>query len=391
MRRIVVVGAGLAGLRAGQELRSQGFAGDLTIVGDEPHMPYNRPPLSKQVLAGDMDPENCTFPLDDLDARWMLGAPAAGLDIGGRLLHLADGQELPFDGLVVATGRRAREWPDLPDMEGFHLLRGLDDAIALRAAIADNPRVVIIGAGFVGCEVAATLRKRGVDDVDLVDVAPHPMPALGREIGERAIRMHTEHGVALHMSTKVDRFEGSDRVTAVHLADGIRLPADLVLIALGSAPNTEWLSGSGIELYEGNVLCDERCFAVGRRDIVAAGDVATWAHPRVDGGPVRVEHWTNASDMARRAARNLLDPESAQAYAPVPTFWSDQYDASIKAVGMWARSEEVRIVSEDDEAGHLVAEGHCSDGMVGALVINRNKDFIKYRRQLGERYGPSPA
>ena len=165
MRRIVVVGAGLAGLRAGQELRSQGFAGDLTIVGDEPHMPYNRPPLSKQVLAGDMDPENCTFPLDDLDARWMLGAPAAGLDIGGRLLHLADGQELPFDGLVVATGRRAREWPDLPDMEGFHLLRGLDDAIALRAAIADNPRVVIIGAGFVGCEVAATLRKRGVDDV----------------------------------------------------------------------------------------------------------------------------------------------------------------------------------------------------------------------------------
>lgn len=386
MRRIVVVGAGLAGLRAGQELRSHGFTGELTVVGDEPHMPYNRPPLSKQVLAGTMDPEDCTFPLDDLDADWVLGAPAAGLDTGGRVVRLTDGRELPYDGLVIATGRRAREWPDLPAMAGFHRLRGLDDAIALRAAIADNPRVVIVGAGFVGCEVAATLRKRGVDDVDVVEVAPYPMPALGREFGERAARLHAAHGVGMHMDSKVVRFEGDDRVTAVHLADGTRIPADLVLISLGSTPNTEWLAGSGVELRAGDVLCDDRCFAVGRDDVVAAGDVAVWAHPGVDGGPVRVEHWTNASDMARRAARNLLDPQAAQSYAPVPTFWSDQYDASIKAVGLWSRCDEVRIVSEGEDTAHLVAEGHCADGMVGALVVNRNKDFISYRRKLGERY-----
>lgn len=389
MRRIVVVGAGLAGLRAAQELRSRGFEGDLAIVGDEPHMPYNRPPLSKQVLAGDIEPESCSFPLDDLDARWVLGTSAAGLDAGGRVLRLADGQDLPYDGLVIATGRRAREWPHLPDLAGFHMLRGLDDAITLRAAVADNPRVAIIGAGFIGCEVAATLRTRGVDDIDLIDVAPHPMPALGREIGERASWLHASRGVRLHMNAKVERFEGTGRVDAVHLADGTRIPADLVLIALGSAPNTEWSNGSGLELYEGNVLCDAKCFAAGHDDIVAAGDVATWLHPRLDGAPVRVEHWTNASDMARCAARNLLAPDSAEGYAPVPTFWSDQYDAAIKGVGLWAQSEEVRIVEEDVEAGHLVAEGHCSDGMVGALMVNRNKEFIRYRRRLSERYGPA--
>lgn len=389
MRRIVVVGGGLAGLRAAQELRARGFEGDLAIVGDEPHMPYNRPPLSKQVLAGDMEPESCSFPLDDLDARWVLGTPAAGLDAGGRIVRLADGQDLPYDGLVIATGRRAREWSHLPDLTGFHVLRGLDDAIALRAAVADNPRVAIIGAGFIGCEVAATLRTRGVDDIDLIDVAPHPMPALGREIGKRASRLHASHGVRLHMNAEVERFEGTERVAAVHLADGTRIPADRVLIALGSAPNTEWLNRSGVVLCEGNVLCDAQCFAVGHEDIVAAGDVATWSHPRLDGGPVRVEHWTNATDMARCAARNLLAPDSAEEHAPVPTFWSDQYDAAIKAVGLWARSEEVRIVEEDVETGHLVAEGHSSDGMVGALMVNRNKEFIRYRRRLGERYGPT--
>lgn len=388
MQRIVVVGAGLAGLRAAQEVRAKGFDGELTIVGDEPHMPYNRPPLSKQVLAGDMSPQDCTFSLDGLDAQWILGNPAIGLDTGGRVLRLADGAELPYDGLVIATGRRARQWPRLPDLDGFYMLRGLDDAIALREAIADNPRVAIVGAGFIGCETAATLRERGIDHVNLIDVAPHPMPALGKEFGERATQMHAANGVALHLSAKVERFEGTDRVQAVHLDDGLRIPADLVLIALGSTPNTEWLDGSGVALHEGNVLCDAHCFAVGHRDIVAAGDVAAWPHPRLGDGPVRVEHWTNAAEMARRAACNLLAPDSAEEYGPVPTFWSEQYDASIKAVGVWGRSDEVRIIEKDEETGHLVAEGHCADGMVAALVINRNKSFITYRRRLRDRYEP---
>lgn len=365
-----------------------GFESELTIVGDEPHMPYNRPPLSKQVLADQMTPQDCAFALDGLDAQWILRNPATGLDTGGGVLRLADGTELPYDGLVIATGRRARQWSGLPDLDGFHVLRGLDDAIAFREAIANNPRVVIVGAGFIGCEISATLRERGIDHVDLIDVAAHPMPALGREFGERATQMHAANGVALHMSSKVERFEGTERVEAVHLADGLRIPADLVLIALGSTPNTEWLNGSGVHLHEGNVLCDAQCFAHGYRNIVAAGDVATWPHPRVDGGPVRVEHWTNAAEMARRASSNLLGPDSAEEHAPVPTFWSDQYDASIKAVGFWGHSDEVHIIEEDEGAGHLVAEGHRADGMVGALMVNRNKSFITYRRRLQDRYEP---
>lgn len=386
MRRIVIVGAGLAGLRAAQELRERGFDGELSIVGDELHLPYNRPPLSKQVLAGDMEPYECEFGRDDVDVSWILGRPAAGLDADRRVVRLADGAELPYDGLVVATGRRAREWPDLPPMDGFHVLRGLDDAIRLREAVTSRPRVVIIGAGFIGCEVAATLRKRGLEEVTLVDVASHPMPVLGPVIGERAARLHTDQGVGLYCGTKVERFEGGDRVEAVHLTNGTRLPADLVLVALGSVANAEWLRDSDLELRDGNVLCDERCFAVGHEDVVAAGDVATWPHPRAD-GPIRVEHWTNAAEMGRRAAANLLDPATAQPYVPVPTFWSDQYDAKIKAVGLFGRSERVSILEEDPETGALVVEGHGADALAGAVTINRNKSFIAYKRRLTAEYG----
>ena len=385
MRRIVIVGAGLAGLRAGQELREKGFGGELSIVGDEQHLPYNRPPLSKQVLAGEMEPHECEFSRDDVDASWILGRPATELDTGRRIVRLADDTELRYDGLVIATGRRAREWPELTAMDGFHVLRGLDDAIRLREAVASKPRVVIIGAGFIGREVAATLRKRGLEEVTLVDVASHPMPVLGPVIGERAARLHTDQGVGLYCGTKVERFEGADHVEAVHLTDGTRLPADVVLIALGSVANTEWLRDSDLELREGNVPCDERCFALGHDDIVAAGEVATWPHPRAD-GPIRVEHWTNAAEMGRRAAANLLDPAAAVAYVPVPTFWSDQYDAKIKSVGLFGRSERVSIIEEDLDTGCLVVEGHLADDMVGAVTFNKNKSFTAYKRQLTSQY-----
>lgn len=386
MRRVVIVGAGLAGLRAGQELREHGFDGELSIVGDEDHLPYNRPPLSKQVLAGDMEPHECEFARDDVDASWILGRPAAGLDTDRRTVALRDGEELHYDGLVIATGRRAREWPDLPDLAGFHVLRGLDDAIRLREAVTSHPRVVIIGAGFIGCEVAATLRKRGLSEVSLVDVAPHPMPALGPEVGRRAAALHTDQGVALYCDTKVERFEGDTSIEAVHLTDGTRIPADLVLVALGSVANTEWLQDSGLTLHEGNVLCDAQCFAVGHRDIVAAGDVAAWPHPQAD-GPIRVEHWTNAAEMGRRAALNLLDPDNARAYVPVPTFWSDQYDAKIKSVGLFGRSDRVTVVEEDADAGRLVIEGSLDEAVVGAVTFNKNKAFIDYKRKLTAEYG----
>ncbi|MEJ7716541.1 MAG: NAD(P)/FAD-dependent oxidoreductase [Thermoleophilaceae bacterium] len=294
MEKIVVVGAGLAGLRAAEELRDLEFAGELTVVGEEEHAPYNRPPLSKQVLAGDMEPDDCLFGTDDdVDITWRLGSPAKGLDIEERTVALDDGEELSYDGLVIATGRRAREWPDLPDLEGFHTLRTLDDSIALRDKVAaDSPRVAIIGAGFIGCEVAATLRRRGLEEVALIDVAPYPMPVLGAQVGERAAQLHTDEGVKLHLEAGVEGFEGSDRVEAVCLEDGTRVDADLVIIAIGSVANSDWLKDSGLEFEAGAVLCDACCVAKGTTDVVAAG-----RHRRVAPPPRRRPHLDRALEQ----------------------------------------------------------------------------------------------
>src|SRR5206468_6564762 len=237
-----------------------------------------------------------------------------GLDTTARVVRLEGGAELRYDGLVIATGRRARSWPNLPDLQGFHMVRTLEDAAELRRAVRTDSRVVIVGAGFIGCEVAATLRGLGVEDVTVIDVAPHPMPALGAEVGERAIRLHESHGVRFRLGTSVAMFEGDAHVEAVLLEDGERLPADLVLLALGSQPNSEWLDGSGLELVDGAVLCDEHCFAVGADDVVAVGDIA--AYPYADAcGPLSVEHWAIARDMAETAAANLPgEPEARRPF-----------------------------------------------------------------------------
>jgi len=381
VRQIVVVGGGLAGLRAAQELREKGYYGELTIVGEEQHNPYNRPPLSKQILAGEMDPGDCEFSSDDVDATWRLGEAATGLDTSERKVSLGDDQ-ISYDGLVIATGRRAREWPDPPQLDGFHTLRTLDDCVKLRDALESGPRVAIVGAGFIGCEVAATMRKRGIEQVTLIDVAAQPMPALGAEVGERAAKLHREHGVELFLEAKVDSFAGADHVEAVCLEDGTRIDADLVLIALGSLPNSGWLEHTGLELHHGSVLCDAYCFAVGTDDIVAAGDIAAWPHPHAD-GPIWVEHWSNAAEMARAAVKNLLaDPEERTPFAPVPTFWSDQYDTSIKSVGLFERATDVTVVEEDRDERKVIIEGHRGDELIGAVTWNRNKAFIGYKRQL---------
>lgn len=384
MDRIVVVGAGLAGLRAAEELRDLEFDGELTVVGEEEHAPYNRPPLSKQVLAGDMEPDDCLFGTDDdVDITWRLGSPVKGLDIEEQRVTLDDGEQLPYDGLVIATGRRAREWPDLPDLEGFHTLRTLDDSIALRDRVAsDSPRVAIIGAGFIGCEVAATLRTRGLEEVALIDVAPYPMPVLGPQVGERAAQLHTDGGVKLHLEAGVEGFEGTDRVEAVCLEGGTRVEADLVIIAIGSVANSDWLESSGLRFEAGAVLCDASCVAKGTTDVVAAGDIAAWPHPHAD-GPIWIEHWSNAAEMARAAVKNLLaDPGERTPYAPVPTFWSDQYSTSIKSVGLFERATDVSVVEEDREEWKVIIEGHRDDELVGAVTWNRNKAFIGYMKQL---------
>jgi 3-phenylpropionate/trans-cinnamate dioxygenase ferredoxin reductase subunit len=382
MRRLVVVGAGLAGHRAVQAARRAGFDGELWMVGDEVHEPYDRPPLSKQLLAGRIEQTDTFYKCDGLDIKWVLGHAATGLDLERGVVELADHEDLSYDALVLATGRRAREWPDLPELEGFHMLRSLDDSKALREAVKPSSRVAIVGAGFIGCEVAATLRGLGVEEVTLIDVADHPMPVLGPEIGRRASALHERHGVKLRLGTSVAEFEGSDRVEAVRLADGERVEADIVLIALGAVPNTEWLEDSGLELVRGAVRADEYCIAVGTENVAAVGDIALYPHPGSP-DPICIEHWSNARDMGAVAAANLLaDPDSREVFAAVPTFWSDQYDVKIKSAGLLGIADSYKIVEEDEEKPSLVAEAHKDGELVGAVVFNRNRQIIEYQRKL---------
>jgi 3-phenylpropionate/trans-cinnamate dioxygenase ferredoxin reductase component len=375
MQRVVIVGGGLAGHRAADALRREQFGGELVLVGEEPHRPYDRPPLSKQLLAGTFEVGECDYaPLEGL--TWTLEEPAVGLDLARGVVVTAR-QEVGFDGLIIATGRRAREWPALPAMTGFHTLRTVDDALALRAAIDPATPVVIVGAGFIGCEVAGTLRNLGVEHVAVVDVAPYPMPVLGPEIGARAIALHERHGVQLHLSARVAGFEGGEHVEAVVLEDGTRVPAGLVLIAVGSVPNSEWLEGSGLELVDGAVRCDVHCFAA--ENVVAAGDVAAWPHRHAE-DVVCVEHWAIARDMGARAAANLVGERVP--FAPVPTFWSDQHDVKIKSAGLLSAADRFEILEEDAERPSLVAEARRGDELVGAVVFNKNKSIIGYQRQL---------
>ena len=342
MRRVVVVGAGLAGHRAALAMRRQGFDGELWIVGNERHFPYDRPPLSKQLLAGSVQESDCHYDCDGLQAKWLLGQEATGLDPIRQIVRVGRHRELHYDALVIATGRRARTWPGLPELQGFHVLRGLDDAAALRSAVASRRPVAIVGAGFIGCEVAATLRGLGVDAVTMIDTASHPMSALGPEAGSRAGRIHAEHGVRLRMGTSVAAFEGNDRVEAVRLENGELIEAETVLFALGSVPNSEWVAGTGLELLGGCIVCDETCMAVGANNVAVAGDVAAYPHPWVP-RPISIEHWANARDMGTIAGANLVaDPGSRAPFVVVPTFWSAQYEVKIKSAGFIGLADTFR-------------------------------------------------
>jgi len=389
MRDVVVVGGGLAGYRFAQSLRESGYDGSLTIVCDEEHRPYDRPPLSKQLLAGTYTEDQCALPGDAPDVTWIFGRRAARLDRERSLVVLDDGREVSYDGLLIATGRRARAWQGELPASGVHTLRDLTDTASFRASIGPEAKVVIIGAGFIGCEVAATLRKVDVD-VTVVDVAPYPMPVMGAEIGARAARFHEAHGVRFRLGRGVAAVEGEGRVTGVLLDDGERLEATVVLIAVGSVPNSEWLEGSGVAIERGVVTCDATCSVLGEdgtvlTGIMAAGDVAAWPHHHGEGA-VCIEHWSNARDMADLAARNLLlgvaERSPMASLASVPTFWSDQYDVKIKSAGFLRAADRWTVVSEDPERPSLLVEGHRGDELVGAVAFNMNRSIINYHRTL---------
>ncbi len=382
-RPVVIAGASLAGLRAAQALRNSGHEGPVVVVGDEEHLPYTRPPLSKEVLAGAQEAEQTALPSDRIpDIEWRLGVTATGLDPAARELILGDGERLAYEALIVATGARPRHWPGDPiALDGVHTLRSVDDALALRADFEGSPRVAIVGAGFIGCEVAATARKRGLD-VTMIDVAHQPVPALGPDAGARIADLHRGHGVDLRLGTGVDGFEGSGRLEAVRLADGTRVEADVAVIALGAIPNTDWLVESGLELQPG-LVCDATLAARDTEHVFAAGDAAAWPHPMADGGVIRIEHWTNAAEQGAHAARNLVAaPEDRVPYTAVPYFWTDQYDFKVQSVGLPARADRTTVLEQDGERVVLGAER--GGRLIAAIAFNAPRRLPFYRNQLAE-------
>jgi 3-phenylpropionate/trans-cinnamate dioxygenase ferredoxin reductase subunit len=384
---VVVVGASLAGLNAVEALRREGFADRIVVIGEEDRLPYDRPPLSKQVLAGVAEPEAAALrpdaAVEALEAEWVLGRRAAGLDLAARTVLLSDGEPVPFDGLVVATGAGPRRLGTPPGLDGIHVLRTLDDCLAIRDGLAASPRVAVVGAGFIGAEVAATCRKRGLE-VDIVEALPVPLAgALGPEAGAWCAQLHPDHGVRLHCGVTVTGFEGSGRVEALRLSDGRLVPADLVVVGVGVVPATGWLEGSGLALDNG-VVCDDSC-ATGVADVVAAGDVARWYNPLFE-EEMRVEHWTNAVDQGRFAARRLLrGREECGPYAPVPYFWSDQYDHKIQFSGRTRPGDEVHVVHGSVAERDFVAVYTRADRLVGALAVNCGREFAPYGRLIEQR------
>ncbi|WP_205820960.1 NAD(P)/FAD-dependent oxidoreductase [Methylobacterium nonmethylotrophicum] len=390
---IVVAGASLAGLRGAEALRDRGFSGRLILVGDEPYRPYDRPPLSKHVLTGEVAPGATTLPgVGRLEAEWRLGTAAAGLDRAGRALRLADGTTLPFDRLLIATGARARPWPkaDEARLAGVHTLRGRDDAAALAADLSARPgRVLILGAGFIGCEVASSLRAVGLP-VTVADPGPAPLArALGTVVGGFVAGRMAAAGVDYRPGTRVTHLEGAGgRVRRARLEAGGTIQADLVVVALGALRNTGWLAGAGLDADEGGLSCDGACRvldAAGRPDdaIFAAGDVARWPHPLYGGRPVALEHWGNAVAQAAHAARAMLDgPEAAGAYAELPAFWSSQFGLNIKSLGLIEGADAVAVAQGSPRTGRFLAVYGRAGRTVAAVSINAGRWLPAYEAPI---------
>jgi NADPH-dependent 2,4-dienoyl-CoA reductase/sulfur reductase-like enzyme len=383
IRRIAVVGASLAGVRATESLRAEGFDGDIVLVGAESHLPYDRPPLSKQYLTGawsaDRLPLRPRSHYDDLGIELRLGTAATGVDLQTRRMDLADGSEVAFDGLVVATGAAPRTLR-AEALAGVTVLRTLDDAAELRQSLAgrDDARLVVIGGGFIGLEVAASARSMGVH-VTVVETADRLLARVDdRLAGETVESLHREHGVEFRMGVGVSGVRGSVRVESVVLTDGSTLVADAVVVGIGATPAVGWLAGSGLRLDDG-VVCDSACFAAPR--VVAAGDVARWYDAR-SGRLTRHEHWTNATEQASRAAANLLHgPDGAVPYLPVPYVWSDQYGLRFQTAGELSGSAEHR--REGDTGSPRFVTRHLTDGrLTGVVGMGMNREFIAHRRQL---------
>ncbi|MGW1725347.1 NAD(P)/FAD-dependent oxidoreductase [Streptomyces sp. NPDC002306] len=387
MRTVTVVGASLSGLYAARELRTQGFDGRLVIVGDEPHHPYDRPPLSKDFLTGRASEDDLALTDGEesagLDAEWVLGVRARSLDTRGRAVLLDDGRTVSTDGVVIATGACARRLPS-DGLAGVHTLRTLDDARALRAELVRGPRqVVVIGGGFIGAETASSCAALG-HRVTVVEAAPLPLvPQLGAEMAAVCAALHRRGGTELVTGIGVAGLRGAVAVAGVELSDGRTLPADIVIVGIGATPNTGWLAGSTLAVADG-VRCDDGCVTA-LSQVVAVGDVA-----RVGG--IRAEHWTSATEQPRVAVTNLLAGRTVETARSVPYFWSDQYGTRIQFAGRRRDGDRVRITEGALAEGAPADDGFLAryerDGRTTAVLsVDRPRPFTRARRELSRGEG----
>jgi NADPH-dependent 2,4-dienoyl-CoA reductase/sulfur reductase-like enzyme len=375
MTRIVVVGGSLAGHGAAKALRDLGYDGQLTVVGSEPHRPYDRYPLSKAFLTGDLHRHGLDIGGAPADTTWRLGETATGLDLTGRHVVVDDRCQIPFDGLVVATGARPRDAESVAGVRGAFALRTVDDAGGLRAALDSRARrVVVVGGGLIGAEVAATAAASG-HDTTLVDPSDVPTRrTVGLPIAEYLLGLHLAAGVHVRPRTRTRRLDIRDgAVAGVVLDDGTRLSADVVVMATGTAPNVEWLRGSGLSVSAG-LACRPTLHAVGDDRVVGAGDVVNVPHPLLDGESLRVEHWASTLDQAALAAANLVaGPDAARPLTTLPTFGTTIHEARIRSIGFPQVADRSRVVWGSVESGQaLVAMGR-GDRLVALVSLNAHE------------------
>lgn len=390
LSHVLVVGASAAGLSTAEALRRKGYVGRLTLLGAEQHVPYDRPPLSKKVLAGEWEPERAYLRKPDMlsavDAEFVLGDPATALDVAGRIVHTRDGRKLSADAVVIATGVRPRLLPGQEGLGGVHLLRTLDDSLALRTDLLRASRVVVVGDGVLGAEVAATARTMGLD-VTLTGPQRAPMEAqLGSLVAAQLGELHTDRGVQLRLGDGVSGLESvSGRVTGVRLSRGDVLPADVVVVAVGAQPETGWLETSGLQLDDG-VVCDTHCRAAD--GVYAAGDVARWRHRTLD-TLLRLENRTNATEQAGAVAATILGDN--RPYCPVPYFWTDQFDVKIQIFGHLPPNADVSIVDGRLGGGRFVARYHRNGVVTGVLGWNMPKQIRQRRHEVVDSLALAPA
>ena len=393
---VLVVGAGLGGLRAAESVRGAGYEGEITVIGHEPHHPYNRPPLSKEALANGLDLTALEFRRKATsDIKWKLGSTVRRANLGAGTVTLTDGGELPFDGLVAATGLTPRHLTAPGPSQGRHVLRTFEDAAALRLLLRPGARVLIIGAGFIGCEVAATSRNLGAT-VTCVAIETEPMiRPLGPILGAAMRRRHEANGVTFRLGVGIESFTGTDRATGVALSSGEQLSADVIVEAVGSACNVEWLDDNGLDLTDG-VLCDSdlHVMADGKAlpHVFAVGDIARFPNLRFDQTPRRVEHWSMPTDTGRHAGARLAEfltgtePRS-EPCTPLPSFWSDQYDVRLQSFGMPGIADEVRVIEGDPEQeaifGYYRSAGSGEPARDSAQVSANSREVLVGLAGLG--------